>query len=258
MRARDEVQLSALRQALTAVSVAETSGDAAVVLSDDQVVAVLVVEARKHHEAAEAFAGAGRTERAESERAEAAVLERYLPAALSDEDLQRLVAEHVAAAAAEGVSGMKAMGRVVAAVRANAGPSADGARIAALGEGGTERLTSFAAHPLGYRRAMSDAVRSPDAPPPSRFDVTSELDAARDRHRRGRSSHRSDRAAPRHPRRCPRRDAHGRVQRPPLAAADAAARRCRGRAVVPVRRRRGMGAGARRPPTGRRECGGPP
>ncbi len=132
MKARDERALSALRQALTAISVTETAGDEVVVLSDDQVLQVLSVEVRKHHEAADAFTGAGRTDRAEAERAEAAVLEAYLPAALSDDEVAALVTEEVAAAAAAGATGMKAMGRVVSAVRVRAGTGADGATIAAL------------------------------------------------------------------------------------------------------------------------------
>jgi uncharacterized protein YqeY len=132
MKARDERALSSLRQALSAISVAETAGDEVAVLSDDQVLAVLAVEVRKHHEAADAFAGAGRTDRAEAERAEAGVLEAYLPAALSDDEVAALVAAEVAAAAADGATGMKAMGRVVSAVRAKAGTGADGAKIAAL------------------------------------------------------------------------------------------------------------------------------
>ena len=131
MKDRDEVALSALRQALAAVSVAETAGDEAVVLSDDQVIAVLVVEVRKHHETADAFVTAGRPEKSERERAEAAVLEVYLPAALSDDELDTIIAAEIAAAAAAGAEGMKAMGRVVSAVRAKAGPSADGSVIAA-------------------------------------------------------------------------------------------------------------------------------
>ena len=131
MKARDEVALSALRQALSAIAVAETSGSEQVVLSDEQVLAVLAVEVRKHHETADAFVTAGRPEKTERERAEAAVLEGYLPTALSDEELDGIIAAEIAAAATDGATGMKAMGRVVSAVRAKAGPTADGAAIAA-------------------------------------------------------------------------------------------------------------------------------
>ena len=132
MKARDEVVLSSLRQALSAIAVAETAGDEAVELTDEQVTAVLVVEVRKHHETADAFQTAGRPDRVERARAEAAVLEPYLPAAMSDAEIAAAVADEIAAAAAEGVTGMKAMGRVVSAVRARAGSTADGAKIAAM------------------------------------------------------------------------------------------------------------------------------
>jgi uncharacterized protein len=132
MKARDERALSSLRQALSAIAVAETAGSEVIELSDDKVLAVLAVEVRKHHEAADAFETAGRAEKTVSERAEAAVLEAYLPAALSDDELAQLVTDEIAAAAADGATGMKAMGRVVSAVRAKAGTSADGAKIAAM------------------------------------------------------------------------------------------------------------------------------
>jgi uncharacterized protein YqeY len=131
MKARDELTLGALRQALSEIAVVETAGDEVVVLSDEQVVAVIAVEVRKHHETADAFVTADRPEQAARSRAEAAVLEAYLPAALSDDDLQRIIGEEVAAAAADGAEGMRAMGRVVSAVRAKAGPTADGSKIAA-------------------------------------------------------------------------------------------------------------------------------
>ena len=132
MKARDTVTLSALRQALSAITVAETAGDEVVELGDAQVLAVLAVEVRKHHESGDAFATAGRPDQVERCRAAAAVLEAYLPAALSDDDLAGLISEEIAIAAAAGAEGMKAMGKVVAAVRAKAGPTADGAKIAAM------------------------------------------------------------------------------------------------------------------------------
>lgn len=131
MRARDEIALSALRQALSAIAVAETAGAEQVALSDEQVLAVLAVEVRQHHETADAFVTAGSPEKTERERAEAAVLEAYLPAALDEAALDGIIAAEIAAAAADGATGMKAMGRVVSAVRGKAGPTADGAAIAA-------------------------------------------------------------------------------------------------------------------------------
>ncbi|QQS25818.1 MAG: GatB/YqeY domain-containing protein [Actinomycetota bacterium] len=132
MKARDELATSTLRMALAAITNAEVAGDEAVELSDEQVVGVLVAEAKKRSEAAEVYESAGRDAQGAKERAELALITTYLPAALGDEELSAIVADEVARAAAQGVTGPKAMGQVVKAVRSRAGAGADGARIAVL------------------------------------------------------------------------------------------------------------------------------
>ena len=132
MKARAEIEVSTLRMVLAAVMNAEVAGDEAVTLTDDQVIAVMMAEAKKRNEAAEVYEQAGRAESATKERAELAIIERYLPASLSDEEISVIVDEEVARAAAEGHSGGKAMGLVVKAVRARAGAGVDGGRVAAL------------------------------------------------------------------------------------------------------------------------------
>jgi uncharacterized protein YqeY len=127
-----EIVKSTLRMALAAVLNAEVAGDEAVELTDDQVMAVLQAEAKKRVESADIYEKAGRTEAAGKERAELAVLEKYLPAALSDEELELIVNEEVAHAATAGNVGPKAMGLVVKAVRARAGAGVDGGKVAAL------------------------------------------------------------------------------------------------------------------------------
>src|SRR5438045_3497200 len=102
MRARDEVRTATLRMALTAVTNEEVAGSTARRLSDDEVTAVLVREAKKRREAAEAYDGARRPELAERERAELAVLQEYLPPVMADEELARVVAEAVVEARASG------------------------------------------------------------------------------------------------------------------------------------------------------------
>jgi uncharacterized protein YqeY len=131
MKARDQVVVSTLRMVLSAVQVASVAGDEAIELSDDQVVAVLRSEAKRRTEAAELYDGAGRDEQAAAERAEGAVIERYLPAALDDDSLAAIVAAEVAAVAATGLEGPRAMGQVIKAVRERAGDGADGGRVAA-------------------------------------------------------------------------------------------------------------------------------
>jgi uncharacterized protein len=131
IRSRDEVRAATLRMALTAVRSEEVAGKTARTLSDADVVAVLGREARKRREAVTAYADAGRPDRAERESAELAVLQTYLPAQLSDEDLSTIVAEAVASARTEGASGPSAMGRVMKAVQQRVAGRAEGSRVAA-------------------------------------------------------------------------------------------------------------------------------
>jgi len=130
MKARDEMATSTLRMVLSAITNAEVAGDEAVTLDDNQVTAVLQAEAKKRSEAAQIYADAGRAESATKEKAELAIIERYLPAAMSDDELNAIIAEEVAKAKAAGAEGGKAMGAVVKAVRERAGSGADGSRIA--------------------------------------------------------------------------------------------------------------------------------
>ncbi|PWJ53362.1 hypothetical protein SAMN06264364_113121 [Quadrisphaera granulorum] len=131
MRARDEVRTATLRMALTAVKTASVAGTEARELSDEEVLAVLRTEVKKRKEAAEAFAGAGRAESAERERAEEAVLVAYLPAQLDDDALAAAVDAAVAQVAAAGKSGPSAMGAVMGVLRPQVGSTVDGGRLAA-------------------------------------------------------------------------------------------------------------------------------
>jgi uncharacterized protein len=128
MKARDELLTSTLRMALTAVRTAEVAGAQARELDDDAVVGVLTREAKKRREAAEAFAGAGRAEQAARERAEEQVLERYLPAQLSDEELASIVEQ---ALATVGTTGRSAMGQAMKAAQTAVAGRAEGGRVAA-------------------------------------------------------------------------------------------------------------------------------
>jgi uncharacterized protein len=128
MKARDEVRTRTLRMALTSITREEVAGESARELSDDEVVTVLTREAKRRREAAEAFAAAGRDEQAAAERAEGVILDGYLPAQLSDEEIAAMVA---AVIDETGASGMAAMGQVMKALTPRVAGRADGARVAA-------------------------------------------------------------------------------------------------------------------------------
>lgn len=132
MRAHDEVTLRTVRMVLTSITNVEVAGTSARELSDDEVIGVLSTEAKKRREAATAYEEAGATERAEAERAELEVIQRYLPSQLSDDELRALVAAAVADAASDGKTGPSAMGAVMKTLQPQVRGRADGGAVAAM------------------------------------------------------------------------------------------------------------------------------
>jgi uncharacterized protein YqeY len=128
MRDRDQLRAGTLRMALTAITTEEVAGRESRELSDEDVLKVLAKEAKKRKEAAAAFTGAGRSELAEREEAELAILETYLPAQLSDDELTAIAARAVEQT---GATGMPQMGLVMKAAQAEVAGRADGGRVAA-------------------------------------------------------------------------------------------------------------------------------
>jgi uncharacterized protein len=127
MKERRGGEAAALRLALSALRSAaiEARHD----LSDEEAVAVLQREARKHREAEQAYREAGRTERADQEAFELEVLGRYLPAAMDPAELAGLVDEAVATT---GASGPKDVGRVMGQVMPKVKGRADGNEVRRL------------------------------------------------------------------------------------------------------------------------------
>jgi uncharacterized protein YqeY len=128
IKTRDELRSATLRMTLTAVTNEEVAGKQARELSDDEVLAVLGREAKKRREAASAYDGASRFELAGRERAELGVIEGYLPAQLSDDELADLVA---AAIAETGAASLREMGAVMKSVTPQVAGRAEGGRVAA-------------------------------------------------------------------------------------------------------------------------------
>jgi uncharacterized protein YqeY len=128
---QDALRLSTLRLMLAAIMNAEVAGKEKIELTNDQIIDVLRSESKKRAESAEIYEQNGRAESAQKERAEAAIIAEFLPAAMDDSALNTIVAEEVANAKAAGADGPKAMGVVVKAVRERVGQGADGSRIAA-------------------------------------------------------------------------------------------------------------------------------
>ena len=130
IKAREALRSSTLRMVLSAVTNAEVAGKEARVLSDEDVLGVLMSESKKRREAAEAFEGAGRTEQAAKERAEAEVIAGYLPEQLSEEEITALVSATIDELGVRD-DGMRAMGRVMGALQPKTKGRADGGVVAA-------------------------------------------------------------------------------------------------------------------------------
>lgn len=130
IKARDKVRSGTIRMVLSAISEAEVSGVTAVQLSEQQVLDVVIREAKKRREAEEAYAAAGRTELAAKEQAETVVLSGYLPQPLSDTEVSTIVAEAVVSSGAAEL-GLRGMGKVMAVVTPKTRGRADGGAVAA-------------------------------------------------------------------------------------------------------------------------------
>lgn len=122
-KAKAEV-LKSLKSAILYEEVAQKVRDEG--LADDKILAVIAREVKKRAESAELYAKAGEQARAETERAEKAILEAYLPQQLGDDELTEVVTSAIAELGADAH-----MGQVIGAVKAKVGQTADGARVAA-------------------------------------------------------------------------------------------------------------------------------
>ncbi len=129
MKAREKTETQTLRSIIAAVQEAEVSGKEATELDDEGVQKVIAAQAKRRVEAAEAFDEGDRPEQAAAERAELAILETYLPAGLSDDELVTLVEETLAS---EGITAKADMGKAMKSVNAKVAGRADGKTVANL------------------------------------------------------------------------------------------------------------------------------
>ena len=96
-------------------------------LGDDEIEKVVAREVKKRNESAKIYRDNARPELAEPEEKEVEILKSYLPAQLSEAEIQAVVVQKIAEL---GASGPSAMGQIIGAVKASLGNAADGAVIA--------------------------------------------------------------------------------------------------------------------------------
>ena len=129
IRSRNEIVSGTIRMVLTSIRNEEVSGKEERTLADAEIITVLTREAKKRREAAEAFADAGRADKAELEKAEGEVIAKYLPAQMSEDDVKKLVA---AAIAQSGAAGPGDMGKVMGILKPQVAGKADGGLVSGL------------------------------------------------------------------------------------------------------------------------------
>lgn len=119
--------LRGLKAAILNEEVAAGKRDAG--LSDTETEVIVAREIKKRRESAKLYRDNGRDDLAEPEEQEIAVLEKYLPEQLSEDELRELVSSKIAEL---GATGPQDMGKVIGAVKTQAGSTADGATLARL------------------------------------------------------------------------------------------------------------------------------
>lgn len=127
MKARDQVKLSTYKMLSSALNYEKISKQND--LSEEEELSVVRSEAKKRRDAIEAYTKANQIERADSEKKELELLEDFLPAQMSDEELKKIVDSTLQES---GASGPSDMGRVIGMVMAKVQGKADGSRVSAL------------------------------------------------------------------------------------------------------------------------------
>ena len=130
IKSSNQVVSGTLRMALTAITNQEVSGKEAKQLSDAEVLSVLTKEAKKRQESVEAYLQANRKDLADKESAELAVLEKYLPAALTESEVDEIISKAITQASAQGATVMKAMGIVMKIIQPQTAGRFDGTLLA--------------------------------------------------------------------------------------------------------------------------------
>lgn len=130
IKTKDQLRAGTLRMVLAAFTNEEVSGKEAKTLNEQEIITVLNREAKKRKEAATAYIDANRQDLADKENAELAIIQNYLPEALSEADLAKIISDAVSKVKESGQSGPSAMGAVMKLVTPQVTGRADGSQVA--------------------------------------------------------------------------------------------------------------------------------
>ena len=126
MKAKNQIALTALRAVKSAILLAQTESGAKVDLTEEQELKILQKQVKQRRDSAAIFLEQGREDLAKPELEEAAVIAQFLPEALSNEEVEKIVVLTIEEIGAEG---MKDMGKVMGVVSNKIAGKADGKTI---------------------------------------------------------------------------------------------------------------------------------
>lgn len=126
MKAKDTVALESLRAIKSALLMAQTETGAGAGLTEEDEVKMVQKLVKQRKDSAAIYTEQGRADLAEPELAQAAIIERFLPEQLTEEEIEKVVVQTIEAV---GASGMKDMGRVMGIVSQELAGQADGKTI---------------------------------------------------------------------------------------------------------------------------------
>jgi uncharacterized protein YqeY len=129
MKSKDDAALRALRGIKSALLLAKTEKGAADTISEEKEIQILQKLVKQRKESLEIYIQQGRKDLADAESEEIAVIERYLPAPMSEEELRAALARIIADT---GASGPGDMGKVMGAATQQLAGKADGKTISAI------------------------------------------------------------------------------------------------------------------------------
>ncbi|HLV38077.1 GatB/YqeY domain-containing protein [Xanthomarina sp.] len=126
MKSKDQTALAALRAVKSAILLAQTEGGAKEELTEEQELKILQKQVKQRKDSAAVYLEQNRKDLAEPELAEAQVISQFLPEALTDEEIEKVVVMTIESVGAEG---MKDMGKVMGIVSQELAGKADGKTI---------------------------------------------------------------------------------------------------------------------------------
>jgi uncharacterized protein len=129
MKAKDQTALTALRAVKSAILLAQTESGAKEDLTEEQELKILQKQVKQRKDSATIFLEQGREDLAAPELAEAEVIGQFLPEAMSDEAIEKVVIKTIETL---GASGMKDMGKVMGVVSKELAGKADGKTISTI------------------------------------------------------------------------------------------------------------------------------